>query len=88
MATIDPDFFDQAVDKAKANRCKNKDSVQKVIQVEPRLAMAIDAFINLRKVSGRSSIGMLRPSKKRKRPQRAPVEDLGMTFTKKRIKPN
>ena len=70
MATIDPNFFDKAVDKAKANRLKNRKEVVDVIDVDPRLAMAIDAFINLRKVGGRSSIGMLRSNLKRKPPQR------------------
>ena len=70
MATIDPNFFDKAVDKAKANRLKNRKEVVDVIDVDPRLAMAIDAFINLRNVGGRSSIGMLRSNLKRKPPQR------------------
>jgi hypothetical protein len=67
---------------------KNKKEVVDLIDVDPRLARAIDAFINLRKVSGRSTVGMLRPSRKRKRPERAAVEDLNVIFTEKRVRLN
>ena len=88
MATLDPNFFEKAVDKAKANRLKNKAEVVNILDCDPRLARAIDAFVNLRKTSGRTSIGMLRSSKKRKPAQRKAVEDLGMEFIMKRRKLN
>ena len=89
MATLDNEFFDRAVDEAKRNRQKNKDDEINEVQMDPRLAKALEEFVNLRKATGRSSIGFLKPDvKPRKCRKRRRVEDLTTSFRVKRIKRN
>ena len=76
MATCDNDFFDKAINEAKANRLKNSETVIQDIEIDPKLAEALDGFINLRKVGGRSSIGMLKFRGQRKRPVRRELSPL------------
>lgn len=88
MATCDHEYFDKAVNEAKANRLKNKGNEEQEIHIDPKLAAALEGFINLRKVSGRSSIGMLKFKGTRKRPVRSEVEPLTVKFRGKCVKRN
>ena len=45
MATCDNDFFDKAVNEAKANRLKNSETVIQDIEIDPKLAEALDGFL-------------------------------------------